>query len=116
MNLAFTGVPKQEQQNIVRCPKCQSGMMAVNYEYSSGIILDRCPNQDGIWLDGKELEKIQLHREHWDEEFKNNKKDWESLVNSVMNKKKTTVDENNRRKMRPTKYFVNSIIRKLIGW
>ena len=38
--LGFTGVPRQEQQTVVKCPKCGAGMEAINYDYSSGIILE----------------------------------------------------------------------------
>ncbi len=51
----------------VKCPVCGAMCDKVNYAYSSGIIIDRCPNGCGVWLDQGELEKIQAFVELWDE-------------------------------------------------
>jgi len=50
----------------VRCPVCGAVCEKVNYAYSSGIIIDRCPSGCGVWLDKGELEKIQAFVEIWD--------------------------------------------------
>lgn len=113
--LGFTGVPKEEQQTVVKCPKCGAGMEAINYDYSSGIILDRCPEGDGLWLDGGELEKVQIVREQSEDEFEKNKEEWTALANSALTDKEEIADENRRRNLRPTKYLANCIIRKLMG-
>lgn len=39
------------------CPQCHAVMTKAE---SSGVLLDRCPQQDGIWLDNGELEKLQI--------------------------------------------------------
>ena len=113
--LAFSGVPTEEQQTIVQCPKCQAGMVPINYDYSSGIILDRCPQGHGLWLDGGELEKVQIVREQSDAEFEKSREDWIALAQSSLTDKEELADENRRRNMRPTKYPANCLIRKLIG-
>ena len=51
----------------VRCPVCGALCEKVNYAYSSGIIIDHCPNGCGVWLDSGELEKIQAFVEIWDQ-------------------------------------------------
>jgi len=51
VNAAFTGVPEDEIRSEEDCPKCNELMIAVNYAYSSGIIVDRCLKSHGIWLD-----------------------------------------------------------------
>ncbi|MHC4659307.1 MAG: TFIIB-type zinc ribbon-containing protein [Planctomycetota bacterium] len=113
--LGFTGVPTKEQQTLVQCPKCQAAMVPINYDYSSGIILDRCPEGHGLWLDGGELEKVQITREQSDEEFEKSREDWLALAKSALSDKEGIADENRRRNMRPTKYLANCLIRKLIG-
>ena len=40
-------------------------MGALNYSYSSGVVIDVCPRGDGLWFDHRELEKIQAFHEHW---------------------------------------------------
>jgi len=53
-------------RNLV-CPKCGGLTDARNYGGDSGIIVDRCPECHGIWLDGRELEKIQMLVEGWED-------------------------------------------------
>jgi Zn-finger nucleic acid-binding protein len=113
--LGFTGVPKEEQQTVVQCPKCGAGMEAINYDYSSGIILDRCPEGHGLWLDSSELEKAQIVREQSEDEFEKSREDWTALAKSALTDKEEIADENRRRNLRPTKYLANCLIRKLIG-
>ena len=54
----------------VLCPKCNAAMKSFNYDYSSGVAIENCPNEHGFWLDKGELEKIQIHAEHWEKEIK----------------------------------------------
>ncbi len=49
----------------VKCPQCGAMCKKINYSYSSGIIIDHCPNGCGIWLDAGELEKVQAFYEFW---------------------------------------------------
>ncbi|MEW6095715.1 MAG: zf-TFIIB domain-containing protein [bacterium] len=48
------------------CPKCGKQMQKFNYAINTGIILDRCPDKDGLWFDKGELEKIQIVMEEHD--------------------------------------------------
>ncbi|MBK8393697.1 MAG: zf-TFIIB domain-containing protein [Leptospiraceae bacterium] len=41
-------------------------MQHINYQYSSGIMIDRCNLNHGVWLDKDELEKIQVFVERWE--------------------------------------------------
>ena len=50
----------------IKCPICGADCEKINYSYSSGIIIDHCPNGCGVWLDSGELEKIQAFSEFWD--------------------------------------------------
>lgn len=71
-----TGVPLSEQQSQERCPRCHAAMSPVNFNYSSGVVIDSCPARHGLWLDGHELEKIQAHWEHWEKQKKENAGAW----------------------------------------
>jgi Zn-finger nucleic acid-binding protein len=115
LTTATSGVPVDEKRVSVKCPKCGQAMIPINYSYSSGVIIDRCTAGHGLWLDKTELEKVQAHVEHWDKEIQENKEDWILLAKSVNENHEKASDENRKRSMRPTKYLVNSIIRKLIG-
>ena len=43
---------------VRKCPVCGRDMMKMNYMYDSNIILDRCNDCGGIWVDGDEIKKI----------------------------------------------------------
>lgn len=40
------------------CPKCQAVLRKFNYAYDSNIMLDKCPNCDGIWTDYGEIQNV----------------------------------------------------------
>ena len=61
------GVALEKVDRDLQCPKCDGKTDAVNYGGDTGIIIDRCTNCRGIWLDGGELEKIQMVIEGWDD-------------------------------------------------
>jgi len=42
------------------CPACGREMETFNYAGDSGVILDKCADCGGVWLDGGELEKVRL--------------------------------------------------------
>ena len=112
---ACTGVPQDERRSVERCPRCQKAMRAINYDYSSGIIIDRCPDGHGLWMNGSELEKVQIHREHWEQEAEKYRGDWIAQVSAIKDERKEAADESRKREMRPTKYLVNTLIRKFLG-
>ncbi len=59
------GIPSQEIERDVTCPKCGNATGPINYGADTGIIIDRCGQCHGIWLDADELEKIQMLIETW---------------------------------------------------
>lgn len=67
---AFAQLPQQEKvERVIACPKCGQDMRKFNYAISSGVILDRCPQKHGIWLDKAELERIQIVMEEYDRTY-----------------------------------------------
>lgn len=46
-----------ELNGELTCPKCGAVMRKTE---SSSVFIDRCPKQDGVWLDNSELEKLQI--------------------------------------------------------
>lgn len=59
------GIPMEEVDRDIMCPACRVSTVPLNYGADTGIIIDRCPDCRGIWLDGGELEKIQMLVESW---------------------------------------------------
>src|SRR5262245_33288465 len=84
INTDFAGISAEEERSVERCPKCAKQMQAINYSYRSGIVLDRCPDSHGVWLDGPELAKVQAFTEHWEKEELANKQEWIALAKSVI--------------------------------
>ena len=41
-----------------KCPICSKKMEKISAGRDKGVLVDRCRNNDGIWLDGGELEEI----------------------------------------------------------
>jgi hypothetical protein len=46
---------KLKELHYMCCPKCGNKLLEINY---SDIMIDKCSNCDGIWLDAGELEQV----------------------------------------------------------
>lgn len=83
LSSAKGGIPKSEANHDLNCPVCQESMKPINYGVSSGIIIDRCTQDHGLWFDGSELEKVQAYREHWQDHTKENENKLHDLIKDV---------------------------------
>ena len=85
---AFAGVPPAVAAEApqARCPKCAKVMRLLNYAYNSGVVIDRCIDSHGIWLDSGEVEKIQAYQEQWKREAPIHREQWIQLVREVETK------------------------------
>jgi Zn-finger nucleic acid-binding protein len=66
--LSSTGTPGVsfgEQNRNLLCPKCNAVLAPTNYQGNSGVIVNACQNDHGLWLDAGELAKIQIYMERW---------------------------------------------------
>ncbi|PCK03692.1 MAG: hypothetical protein COA42_20065 [Alteromonadaceae bacterium] len=59
-----SGVPEKERRRSLPCPLCGDNLPAVNYQGNSGVIVNTCANNHGVWLDAGELSKIQIYMEN----------------------------------------------------
>jgi Zn-finger nucleic acid-binding protein len=73
------GLPEGSQKDLVACPKCAMNMKVVNYAYDSGVIINVCQSH-GIWLDPKELERIEAYRDHWKSEANKRRAEWSEHI------------------------------------
>lgn len=80
ISLAFPGIPESEKNKELACPKCGEQLRPINYAVDSGIIIDTCPNNHGIWLDCHELQKVQEFREYWADNAYNNTESLQNLL------------------------------------
>ena len=59
------GIPVDDIERDIVCQGCKASTGPINYGGDTGIIINRCPQCRGIWLDVGELEHIQMLVEAW---------------------------------------------------
>ncbi len=113
LRLSSSGIPDEEIERKVLCPKCQTHLNPVNCNYSSGVIIDRCPKGHGLWLDGDELEKVQAQSERWEEKIKENHEEFTSMINQVEKVRPENFDEKMKKSLGPVRSFFIIIYEKI---
>ena len=63
---AYNAPPMGEDRELT-CPDCAINLDEVNYQGTSNIVVNPCPELHGIWLDAGELVSIQIYMEHWND-------------------------------------------------
>lgn len=102
------GVPDAEYEREVLCPKCNENMPPNNFQYSSGVIVNTCKSNHGIWLDSRELDKIQIYMEKWRATAEKDKDKYAAALTDVkaQHDKRYTIDPTQG----PSKFeFINAI-------
>jgi Zn-finger nucleic acid-binding protein len=109
------GVGKPEEPRNLRCPKCGTlPMKTLQYNYSSGIMIDRCGKGCGVWLDADELEKVQIHTELWQDKLEANRERFSNLAGQVESDTRKTLDALSDA-TDPSRFrFINAMLRGLI--
>jgi len=59
-------ISPEEKKRQLPCPVCATKMPPFLYNYSSGIVINQCPKDHGVFLDQGELERVQAHAEFMD--------------------------------------------------
>jgi len=59
------GISNEELTRELACPACNEILEPVNYQATSGIIINTCQQRHGVWLDHGELAKIQIFMQNW---------------------------------------------------
>lgn len=54
---------RQRAEGEIACPKCGSDMETREYAYCSQVMINKCPECRGIWLDGGEAEALEIFYE-----------------------------------------------------
>lgn len=87
INNTITGrsfiVPKAESESRIPCAVCSKMMNTFIYGMDSGIVIDRCLDNHGLWFDQGELDKVQMFREFWEAEASKRGSEWEALANGI---------------------------------
>ncbi len=107
----ITGVILKDVDRDLTCPKCGGTTDALNYGADSGIILDRCTSCMGFWLDGDELEKVQMLVEGWDDALPDDLAKYGTKLRDVAAKMDAEDD------VSPSRFgFINSIINGILDF
>jgi Zn-finger nucleic acid-binding protein len=89
---AFMGIPKVEVETHLACPVCTEHMTPVNFAVDSGVIIDNCSKNHGLWFDKGELEKVQQTREYWSKNIEQNE---DFFIAKLRENDKSTSHKNN---------------------
>lgn len=109
---AHTRISKSDTDIQLMCPKCSRLMHSLNYSYSSGVIINTCPDGHGIWFDKDELAKVQIFMEHWDEAKHQNNEKWMNIQKKsreIESAKLSHADELDNSKTGPIGRTINAI-------
>jgi uncharacterized protein len=113
---AFAGIPTHEVESKEACPHCQSQLLAINFAYNSGVIVDRCPKGHGIWFDGKELDQLQARHEHWSAQIEKDKSAWKKTLSDVEAKTKVDFEKlKQEAQLPPSRFLLFRVIQKLMN-
>ena len=103
------GVVLADVDRDLKCPKCGGQTDAINYGGDSGIIIDRCTECKGIWLDEHELENIQMLVEGWEDHLPDDLKAYGPKL------KKAAEDVDKADDVRVSRIgFINSLVNGLL--
>ena len=87
---------ERDSERKLACPVCDKDMELANYGYSSGILIDRCPEGCGVFLDDQELEAIQAWVEVNDDKLDELDLYYKALASQSAGKAMTSVGGDNR--------------------
>jgi Zn-finger nucleic acid-binding protein len=93
----------------LNCPSCGEEMEHFNYGDTSGIILHKCVECDGIWMDKDQLRKVEIVIDGWKDALKEDM----ATYGPILKKIKAQEEEEMDRNVSISKVgFVNSILRR----
>lgn len=107
----ITGVRPADHDRDLKCPKCSGVTDAINYGADTGILIDRCPNCHGVWLDADELENIQMLVEQWEDGLPEDLKQYGGRLRQIA----VDVEESTRFKGASIPFF-NTIVNGILDW
>ncbi|HUU02499.1 MAG TPA: zf-TFIIB domain-containing protein [Myxococcota bacterium] len=58
-----------QANSSIKCPECGSLMTQSHYNYAAEVLIDRCPQGHGVWLDKGEIEHVQMAVEEQESEM-----------------------------------------------
>jgi len=95
----------------LHCPQCVTvEMKHFNYGDTSGIILDKCPQCGGIWMDKGQLEKVEELVDGWKSYLNQDEEKYRPILQKIEIEEQNELDK----AVSISRFgFVNAILRKL---
>ncbi|MFC1588356.1 zf-TFIIB domain-containing protein [Planctomycetota bacterium] len=86
-------VAERSLDHNLLCPHCSKPMRQINYASTTGVVIDKCPDCKGIWLDKDELENVQILVEGWETKLGQDSDTYRGLLSKIEaeNKEKSRV-------------------------
>jgi len=74
---------REELKEAPSCPHCNVPMESFHYACTTGLVLDRCGQCRGIWMDKDELEHVQILGEEWEQRLEADKAKYGAVLSKV---------------------------------
>jgi Zn-finger nucleic acid-binding protein len=97
----------------LNCPSCPNVRMEhFNYGDTSGIIVHKCPECDGIWMDKDQLTKVEEVVDGWKADLGEDTAKYGPVLEKVAAQEKEELD----RAVSISRFgFVNAVLRHMLG-
>ena len=107
------GIPYTEIEREIPCPSCGVLTGPINYGGDTGIIINRCSQCEGIWVDRGELDNIQILAETWKDNLPDDLRKYGPKLEQVARE----IEERNRVVVSDLPYvakFINAVINGIL--
>lgn len=72
-----------KSEDTLQCPMGHGDMTKFRYGGTSPVVVDRCPECEGMWLDDGELEQVQILVESWEKELASDLEQWGPRLDEI---------------------------------
>lgn len=101
---------EDQDRDILNCPHCETiEMERFNYADTSGLILHKCTECGGIWMDKDQLEKIEELVDAWKDRLKGDTDKYGVVLKKIVAEERKEMD----REVSVSRFgFVNAVLRR----
>ena len=85
---------EEDDHDELNCPQCRARMEHFNYGDTSGIILHKCVQCDGIWVDKDQLEKVEMVVDGWKQSLEQDVKTYGPILQKIEMQEQVEIDKN----------------------
>jgi Zn-finger nucleic acid-binding protein len=84
---------EKENHDELNCPSCGAEMEHFNYGETSGVILHKCMECDGIWMDKDDLRKVETLVDGWKSHLAEDEEEFGPILAKVEKQEKAEMDK-----------------------